>query len=77
MLLAHFHPIPRSDKKTWSFLTVAHHALWMLPTKRSAVTVPQEIRGTTTHSRGAERAGAKAEATRTSIAIKAREACIV
>ena len=33
-------------------------------------------RGTTTYSRGAERTGVKAEATRTSIAIKVLEACI-
>lgn len=33
-------------------------------------------KGTTTYSRGAERTGVKAEATRTSIAIKVLEACI-
>jgi hypothetical protein len=57
------------------FLSVARFIGATSTTKRSAVS--QEIKGTTTHSRGVERTGAKAEAIRASITMKARDACIV
>ena len=57
MLLAHLHPIPRSDKKTRSvssFLTVSHYALLTLPTKRSAVSIARNKRNNNTLKGGRE-----------------------